>query len=64
MSLYGFIWSYPTNQAFVIGLSNASIQLSGLLGIIIPQLVNEYHFSLGFIFFLFARLAAVSAVFV
>lgn len=61
MALYGFIWHYPKNQAFVIGLSNASIQLSALLGTIFPSLIDKFHIPLGFLFLLCGGISFVAA---
>lgn len=46
VALYGFMWHFPHNHGFIIGLSNSSYQLSGLLGGIISLLVKRADFSL------------------
>jgi hypothetical protein len=60
-SILGMLWHYPTNQAFIIGLSQAMFQLRGLAAYAVLGL-NNIGFTIQWTFLVMAGLNIASAV--
>merc|ERR1719473_808688 len=61
LGILGWMWHYPRAQALIMGLSNATYQISGVLGLLFDALLQQ-GYSLADGFRVVAVLSALSGV--